>query len=204
MAFQKVFSDTEEDEEVDSSVIDLKELVRKRAEKYGNRLAEPIDAIEPDKSAGKILFSWRAPEFEKYEKGRDWFLFFGIVILVLVIVSLLAKAILPAITFIMLGALTFVFSKKSPRDIKFAVRKDGVLIDNKLYEWGTLASFWIFYKPGEIKVLSLRSKKPLMPYIHLSLGSENPTQIRRVIMRYLPEEEQEEPVIDGIARRLKF
>lgn len=204
MAFKKVFSDTEESKEIDASVIDLKELVRKRAEKHGNRPAESIDAIEPDESTGKTLFSWRAPEFEKYEKGRDWFLFFGIVILVLVVVSLLAKAILPAITFIMLGALTFVFSKKSPRDIKFAVRKDGVLIDNKLYEWSGLASFWIFYKPGEIRVLSLRSKKPLMPYIHLSLGSENPAQIRRVIMRYLPEEEQEESVVDGIARRLKF
>lgn len=203
MSSQKTFLDTPGDEEVDSSVIDLRKLVRKRAEKDG---AKPI-YNEPGKfieTSRKALLSWQAPEFEKYEKGRDWFLFFGIVIVVLVVVSLIAKAILPAITFILLGALTFIFSKKNPRQINFSIRKDGLLINNKLYEWSSLTSFWIFYKPEEIKILSLRSKKPLMPYIHLSLGGENPAQIRRVMIRYLPEEEQEEPVIDEIARRLKF
>ncbi len=212
---EETFLDTSEDEEVDSSVIDLRKLVRKRAEKYGirshnNAQDKPIKSteldehVEPDKSSGKVLLSWQAPEFEKYEKGQGWFLFFGIVVIVLVVVSLLAKAILPAITFILLGALTFVFSKKSPRQISFSIRRDGLLIDNKLYQWTGLASFWIFYKSGEIKILSVRSKKPLMPHIYLSLGGENPAQVRRVVMKYLPEEEQEESVIDGIARRLRF
>lgn len=199
MAFQKIFLDTsEEDEEVDSSVIDLRS--KKIEEEPEEEDTEPEDV----KGSGKTLLSWQAPEFEKYEKGKDWFLVFGIVIVVLVVVSLIARAFLPAITFIMLGAVIFIFSQKSPRDIRFSIRRDGVLINNKLYEWSTLASFWIFYKRGELKVLSLRSKKPLMPYIHLPLGDQNPVHLRRVMTKYLPEEEQEESAIDGMARRLRF
>lgn len=204
MAFQKIFLDTsEEDEETISPVIDLRKLVRKRAEKYG---IKPVysKSVESTETSGKTLLSWQALEFEKQEKGKDWFIVFGIGIVVLVIISLIAKAILPAVTFILLGAVIFIFSKKSPKEIRFSIRKDGVLIDKKLYEWSNLASFWIFYRPGEIKALSLRSKKPLMPYIYLPLGDENPSQLRRLIMKYLPEEEQEESVIDEVARKLKF
>jgi len=184
-----------QDENFDSSVIDLRKL--------DNRVlkdATPVATLEK----GKTLLSWQTAEFEKQEKGKDWFIVFGIGIVVLVIISLIAKAILPAVTFILLGAVIFIFSKRPPREIKFSIRKDGVLIDNKFYEWSNLASFWIFYKPGEPKVLSLRSRKPIMPYIHLPLGSESPIGLRRVMMKYLPEEEQEESVIDEMARRLKF
>lgn len=43
-----------------------------------------------------------------------------------------------------------------------------------------------------------------MPFIRIPLGKTNPLEVRKILLKYLPEEEQQESVIDIIARITKI
>ena len=80
----------------------------------------------------------------------------------------------------------------------------GLKIDENIYAFDHLKSFWIFYDPPEIKFLSIESKKIFMPRIIIPIADENPNKIREFLLKYLPEIEQRESLIDILARRLRY
>ena len=86
----------------------------------------------------------------------------------------------------------------------FGISEQGVRLDEKLYPFHYLKSFWIFYEPKGIQELSLISKKNIMPQVKLPLYGQNPNEIRRFLLSYLPEKEQEESLIDILSHRLGF
>jgi len=43
-----------------------------------------------------------------------------------------------------------------------------------------------------------------MPYIKVPIGDENPVEIRKILIKYLPEKKHKESAIDNLAKNLKF
>ena len=147
---------------------------------------------------------WTAPEFTQYSKSQSWFNISALIAFGLVVWAALTKNIL-LIIIIVLGYFSVVaFGLKQPRKIHLAITSKGIMIDNLLYTYNNLKSFWIFYSPPEIKELSLRSKKMTMPFIKIPLGEQNPVEVRKILLKYLPEKKQEESIIDNLARSLRF
>ena len=106
---------------------------------------------------------------------------------------------------IVLGFFVFyVYANKEPRTIKFKIDERGVEIDGKLYEFDTLSSFWVFYNPPEQKEISFRSKRTFLPYVRISLDDENPNEIRKFLLKFLPEKRHSESLIDIWMRRIGF
>lgn len=147
---------------------------------------------------------WQAPEFEKYEKDKSWFIKLGLFVLIFFIISILSKNFLFSLILLLAGFSVYVYAQKKPRLITFKISARGIVVDKALYPFEDLKSFWIFYEPPEVKYLSLRSKKRLMPYIHLPLGEQNPVEVRKILIKFLPEIHQEESTTDVLARRLRF
>lgn len=147
---------------------------------------------------------WSAPEFEHYQKSKSWFIVTGIVASLLLLWSLLTTNFLFALL-IALSYFTFItYAVKRPKEIQLAITSRGVKVEKAIYEFENLKSFWIFYDPPEIRELSLRSKKTVMPYIKIPLGEQNPVEVRRVLIKYLPERKHKESLIDNLARRARF
>jgi len=88
--------------------------------------------------------------------------------------------------------------------MKFALTERGVLIEKTLYPWQNLQSFWIFYNPPLHKDLALESKKAFMPRIKIALGKTDPSQVRDIVKKFLPEVEQEESLIDNLSHLARF
>lgn len=151
-----------------------------------------------------VLIQWRAPEFEKYEKSKTWFIVAGIFFLGLIGLSIWMKSPSMIVSFALMGLVIFLFALRKPRQVKFAITSKGIMVNERLYRFDDLKSFWIFYDPPEIKKISFESKKTLKPYIIIPLAEQNPVEVRKILVKFLPEIEQEESVIDVLARRLKF
>jgi hypothetical protein len=98
----------------------------------------------------------------------------------------------------------YIYALKQPRIINFKISGKGITIEDKLYTYQELKSFWIFYEAPEIKELSIRSKKLLMPLIKIPLDEQDPTLIRRTLIKFIPEIKQEQSLVDIISRNLKF
>lgn len=148
--------------------------------------------------------SWDAPEFIYYEKTSDWYWALGIITLALFVIAVFGRNFLFG-TFILLGAFTIIlYASKRPRIIHIVATGAGVTIDDRLFPFEHLKSFWIFYRVGGIKELSLQSEKALVPYIKIPLGDANPNEIRDFLLQFLREKTQEESLIDIIVHRLRF
>lgn len=85
-----------------------------------------------------------------------------------------------------------VFGNKEPDHVRFEINGAGVLIDNVLYPFGTLHSFWVENNDNlELpSVLLIRSNKPLVPLIHIPLIWDiDPEDVRNHLLEHIPEEE---------------
>jgi len=175
------------------NIVDLRELNEEKNEQQEK---------EPRESGENI--SWRTLEYEHYRKSKDWFWALFIVMAALLIVAIITKNFLFGVFIIIAGIAMALLGKKRPREVEVVVSGKGVQIENNLYPYETLESFWIFYQPPDIKEVSLKSEKLLMPHIKIPLGDTDPTSVRKLLLQFLPEEAQEESLIDVVARMLKF
>lgn len=161
-------------------------------------------AMAPSTPPDDSVIAWIAPEFEYREKSKNWLLFAAVIAFALFLFALLTENILFALLVIIAFFALLSYGFKQPHEIKFAVTAKGVRIESTLYPYENLRSFWIFYQPPDIMILSIHSKKTVMPYIKIPLGNQNPVPVRRLLIKYLPEKRQQESLIDHLSRRLKF
>jgi len=162
------------------------------------------DQKQARETADPVLVKWQAPEFSYSPKSANWYfwLFFGAALLLGF--AFYTKNYSFGLIILLSFVLVFVWSKKTPRIIDFAFTKQGIVIGKKLYRFGELESFWIFYEPPEIKEVSVKSRKKILHYLKMPLEGESPARIRKILVEYLPEIEQEESIFDSLARLAKF
>jgi len=144
------------------------------------------------------MLKWQAKEFKKKAKGRLWYIIWALFSLGIIIFAVLEQSPLMTLVFILISVIAYLFSKKEPDKIEFILSKKGVQIKDKLYFYDNLESFWIFYDPPRKKILSFKSKKILMPYLKIPLAKQDPIKIRKYLLKFLPEKEQEESLIENI------
>jgi len=159
---------------------------------------------EDDFTIGKSLLSWQAPEYHHYDKSTDWYWWVGLVAIMLLGFAVWQGSFLFGVL-VLVGWFTIIlYAVRKPQIITFSINEKGVVIEKTFYPWHTLKSFWIFYNPPLLKELSLESQKTLMPYIKIPLGDTNPDQVKEALDKYLPEEEQQESIIDNLSHIARF
>lgn len=165
-------------------------------------MAENDKEINP--VTGKTLLEWEAHEYFHHDHSTDWYWWTGLAALILLGLAIWQKSFLFGVL-VLIGWFTVVlYAARPPRTLKFALAERGVLIENTLYPWQNLKSFWIFYNPPLHKDLALESKKAFMPRIKIALGKMDPSKVREIIIKFLPEVEQEESLIDNLSHLARF
>ncbi len=152
----------------------------------------------------KNHLEWTAPEFEYYHKDKSWLAIVSLIAAGLFLWALLTKNIIFGLLIGLSYFTIIIYGLRKPAPVKLAITPRGVKINQTLYEFDNLKSFWIFYQPPQIREISLRSKKTIMPYIKVPLGEQNPVEVRKALLKYLPERKHKESLIDNFARSLKF
>jgi len=155
-----------------------------------------------EKILDNALLHWRAPEYEKYERGRRWYLYVALVLLAIIGYAVYTDSPIMAITFVLIGVVGYIFLNRDPQTIDFAVTQDGIIAGREMYDFDIIKSFWIFYEPHDIKVVSLHTKSMLMPFVHIPIHDEDPVEIRRVLLEYIPEAKQDPSLVDTFERLL--
>ena len=158
--------------------------------------------MEPE--SNKIILSWTAPEFIRYEKTRGWFIWLGVIAVGFFIISLLMKNYFFALLVPIAAFLIYVQAQKYPRKLTVKITENGIEIENFLtIARKEIISFWIF-EELENRILSLEVTKFLRPKILILLADQNPALVREVLTKFVKEKKQEENLTDIIARKLKF
>jgi hypothetical protein len=138
--------------------------------------------------------SWQGYEYTHHEKSSDWFWALGIVALSSAVTAVIFKNILFALL-ILTGAFTIaLFAAKNPNLVHFEINRRGIAIDDVLYPFNTLESFWIDEDEHGHNSIILKSQKIIMPYIVIPMNETVEFEdVRNVLLTKLKEEELEEP-----------
>ena len=145
---------------------------------------------------------WRAPEFEVSSRDRKWYFYVTAVLFAIVAYAVFVDALIMAITFILIGMVGYIYIQKEPRTLDFALTEDGVVAGREIYEFDNLKSFWIFYEEQGLQVISFHTNSYLLPYIHVPIHDQDPTEIREILLDFLSEEKHEPGIMEVLDRVL--
>jgi len=134
---------------------------------------------------------WQTAEYEHHPKSAEWFWALGIIGIAGAASAFLVDNLLFAIL-ILLGTFTLaMFAARKPEDVTVTISKEGLSINNRLYPYSTLESFWI--SPDENpRTLLVVLKNPLSPQLGIQIEEVSPDNIRIFLNKYLKEKEQDD------------
>ncbi|MBI2607454.1 MAG: hypothetical protein HYW51_01365 [Candidatus Doudnabacteria bacterium] len=149
--------------------------------------------------------SWEAQEFIQHKKSTGWYLGFVLISAGLLIFALFTKSIITIITFTLLVIVVYIFSLQSPRQITHTLSSSGITVGNLLYPFKNIKSFWIVYRPPEVKTLNFETTAYLNNQVAIQLDSQDPIEVKLFLEQYLIEDlDREESLSDIISRNIKF
>ena len=148
--------------------------------------------------------NWEEYEYEFFDKSADWFWALGIITLSIAVTAIMLGNLLFAVL-ILIGSITLsIYAVREPELVKYEVTQRGIIIEDSLYPYGSLDSFWIEHGVRKPKLLVV-SKKRLMPHIIIPLNSEVDTdQLRDYLLDHVDEEERRESLSTKIMEYLGY
>lgn len=168
---------------------------------------------------GELFFSWTFPEFERHERDRGWYIKAAAATFFLLLFALLNPQLIFRYPFVILGAPNFTFFfliivislivllfHRSDNEIEFKISEDGILVNEKFYDYKNIKNFYIIYEPPEVKTLYFEPKAFFSPRIPIALEDQNPVEIRELLLQYLEEDidRDNEPLSEQFSRLFKL
>lgn len=162
-------------------------------------------ALQENQNENELL-RWTFHEFNPKPRSNSWYLWFGIIFAFFVIVGIISDNFLFSIILILSALIIFLRNWRKPSDITFVITPQGVQVGQNQYTMKELKSFWIAYRPPEVQSLYFEFNSVWRPYLGVPLDGVNPLQVRDVLLKYLPEnlDNDDEPVSDAIGRMLNL
>ena len=138
--------------------------------------------------------TWEGPEHYHQEKSSDWFWVLGIIAIAGFVASLIAQNVLFGVVILLAATTLFIFGHQKPREIQFEVSVRGVKVDDTLYPYATLESYYLDEENRIDPQLIIKSQKMFMPLIIIPIPVAYIDEIEELVGARLPEEFMEEPL----------
>ncbi|MDD5290549.1 MAG: hypothetical protein PHZ04_00330 [Patescibacteria group bacterium] len=132
---------------------------------------------------------WQVPEYDKHEKGKNWYIFYSLLAFLLIIYSFFSGNFLFAVIIIIAAVVIVLRDGQEPDLVKISLTEEGVTVGKKFHDYDEFKNFSIVYKPQqEIKNLYFEFNSAIRPRLSIPLRKMNPLLIRKSLLRYLPED----------------
>jgi hypothetical protein len=105
---------------------------------------------------------------------------------------------------ILAGFTIILYGARRPRKIWFSLTSRGVQIENRLFPYENIRSFWIYYDPPYKKILTIELKRVFMPAVSIPLGDTDPNILREHLLKFVKEKRHEESITETLSRLLGF
>lgn len=145
---------------------------------------------------------WEALEHTRGPRGNDWYWSLGILSLAAAVAAIAFGNILFAIIILVAAMTLAIFAVRGPATFAYTVGPRGIRINDELYPYSTLESFYLDEDaPGDVELL-LKSKRTFMPLIVVPVPEEYVEMVDQYLNERLQEEYLEEPLLHKLLERL--
>ena len=171
----------------------------------------------PQNNQNKL--NWQVPEYRVPERGRNWYIFAAIFIIICLFFSFFTikswhivflsynSNFLFVIIILISAAITYINESRPPMMINFELGPDGVKVGAKFYDYDEIKNFAVLYKPKEsIKSLYFEFKRSTRPRLSIPLRRMDALTVRSFLIRYLDEdlERENQPLSEQLTKLLKL
>ncbi|HRH27075.1 MAG TPA: hypothetical protein PLZ99_02865 [Parcubacteria group bacterium] len=147
--------------------------------------------------------SWETVEYLHTEKTSDWYWIVGIITLSAALIAIILNNVIFAILIIVSSFTLSIFASRRPDMVTATIDKSGVTFGRTRHAYSNIESFWIETRDSYPRLL-LKSNKVFMPFIVLHIHEDDADEIKNVLSKYLPEEENTEPLLEKVLIYLGF
>jgi hypothetical protein len=154
---------------------------------------------------GQVFFAWQFSEFDRHQRSSNWYVWTGIGVGILLLYAILSQNFLFGLVIVLSGLMVILFQRDN-KSVSFKIVEDGIIVSNKLYEYGEIENFYIIYQPPETKKLFFELKGLLSPRIPVDLVDQDPVKVRDTLRQYIDEdlEQENEPISEQFSRIFKL
>lgn len=147
---------------------------------------------------------WQTPEHEHKHHTTDWYWAVGIVAASIATIVIVYGNLLFAIVIILSAVVLSLHAARQPDMLNCEINDRGIIVQDRLYLYPTLESFWVEDNTPNPK-LFIKSSKLLMPLIIIPLNDEvDPRTVRELLLQNLEEEVLAEPITQRFMEYLGF
>ena len=141
------------------------------------------------------------PEFEYYEKDIKWYVYFGIIMGIIVLISIFNRN-FTLIAIVLLSAILIVIrAGRKPNLIKLIISGDGISLGNEFWEYKDIKSFSLFEADGKKYLIFI----PIGKFrLQVKVPVSDPEAIRQRLNNLVSEVEYEESLIEILGRISKI
>lgn len=150
------------------------------------------------------LIEWNTHEHSYNRKTSDWYWAVGIIAVTAAILAFIFGNVLFGILILVASFALCLFAARVPHEIHCEINDRGIVIDNVMYPFVSLDSFWIAWDHGAYPKIILKSRKAVMPFIYVPIDEVDPEHVREILLNYIAETEHSEPLGHHIFTRLGF
>jgi hypothetical protein len=162
---------------------------------------------DTSKAPSEIFFSWIVDEYDTHQRTIVWYAAAGLISFFLLIFAVFTKNFLFAVI-IIIAALIFVLrDNDSPEKVRISIVDEGLMIGQKFYDFDDFKNFAVVHKPSiEVKNLYFEFKNPIRHRLSIPLEGTDPLQIRKILLKYLPEdlERTDPPLSEQLSKKFRL
>lgn len=160
--------------------------------------------MEPETTGQLKSITWEAPEHHHTEKTGEWYTALGIICLAGAAAAFMVGNGLFGILILLIGITVTITSLRAPEVITFSVSSRGIRVDERLYPFTSLESYYIDEEDPKGPQLLLKGERLMMPLIVIPLPADEVDEIEDIIRDRLPEERLEEPFFSKLLEFFGF
>ena len=150
------------------------------------------------------ILAWSAPTLPTHERSPGWYLWGGIIALLLIAWGIISGSWTFSIVIALCAGLYFLIRSHTPEAKPFIIAYQGISFDRTFMSWDNLKSFWLLETPTYTE-LTITPKGHRMCIIHIQTGLVDPQLIRMALSQFIPEDtDHEEGLLDIIIRICKL
>jgi len=151
------------------------------------------------------LVSWSASEFVSHEKAASWYLFLGIIAVVVAgAIFLITREVFSTIVVIVLAAALAVFGNLKPRTLEYVIDESGIQIGDKFLAYSDLRSFAVVEDDASMPSIQLLPQRRFMVPITVYFAPPDEDIIVSTLGNFLPFEHKKRDAVERWSSRIRF
>ncbi len=160
---------------------------------------------EKDKKEGDITeISWRAAEYDHFEKGAGWYMSVGGIAIVLLIIALWQKNFFFGMFILIAGIMAISLANKKPNVLDFKLTGEGCHLGKEFYSYDSLENFSLRSRLNRLDEIIFRKRSTFNPYIRVLVDNRTAEKARIFLVQKLPEVEDQSSLLDVLIDFLGF